>query len=68
MATDPSVRTTRFSEEMIGELIRVEIMREAGINLGQQYYAGASAEYPDHSLPSHTGTWFESFCDGLRAV
>ena len=34
MATDPSVRTTRFSEEMIGELIRVEVMREAGINLG----------------------------------
>lgn len=52
MAADPGVRTTRFSEEMIGELIRVEIMREAGINLGLVYNAGASAVYPVDSLRS----------------
>ena len=56
MATDPSVRTTRFSEEMIGELIRVEIMREAGINLGLVYNAGASAVYPVDSLRSPSFT------------
>ena len=56
MATDPSVRTTRFSEEMIGELNRVEIMREAGINLGLVYNAGASAVYPVDSLRSPSFT------------
>ena len=56
MATDPSVRTTRFSEEMIGELIRVEVMREAGINLGLVYNAGASAVYPVDSLRSPSFT------------
>ncbi len=56
MATDPSVRTTRFSEEMIGELIRVEVMREAGINLGLVYNAGASAVYPVVSLRSPSFT------------
>lgn len=56
MATDPSVRTTRFSGEMIGELIRVEIMREAGINLGLVYNAGASAVYPVDSLRSPSFT------------
>ena len=56
MATDPSVRTTRFSEEMIGELIRVEIMREAGIKLGLVYNAGASAVYPVDSLRSPSFT------------
>ena len=56
MATEPSVRTTRFSEEMIGELIRVEIMREAGINLGLVYNAGASAVYPVDSLRSPSFT------------
>lgn len=56
MAADPGVRTTRFSEEMMGELIRAEIMREAGINLGLVYNAGASAVYPVDSLRSPSFT------------
>lgn len=56
MAADPGVRTTRFSEAMMGELIRVEIMREAGINLGLVYNAGASAVYPVDSLRSPSFT------------
>ena len=56
MAADPGVRTTRFSEEMVGELIRAEIMREAGINLGLVYNAGASAVYPVDSLRSPSFT------------
>ena len=40
----------------MGELIRVEIMREAGINLGLVYNAGASAVYPVDSLRSPSFT------------
>lgn len=56
MAADPSVRTNHFSEEMMGEMIRSVIMREAGINLGLVYNVGASAVYPVDSLRSPSFT------------
>ena len=56
MAADPSVRTNHFSEEMMGEMIRAVIMREAGINLGLVYNVGASAVYPVDSLRSPSFT------------
>lgn len=56
MAADPGVRTNRFSEQMIGELVRAEIMREIGINLGLVYNAGASGAYSVDSLRSPSFT------------
>lgn len=56
MASDPGVRRKQLSDEQIGELIRANVTRETGINLGLVYNAGASSAYPVDSLRSPSFT------------
>ena len=56
MATDPSVRRAVLPEEVIGDLIRTNIMQSVGECLGLTPNLGASYAYPVDSLRSASFT------------
>ncbi len=49
-ATDPRARTTKFSTELMGSLIRAAVAREVGHTLGLRNNMAASSAYPVEKL------------------
>lgn len=55
-AANPTARKARYSDELMGELVRYTCSHEVGHSLGLPHNWGASAAYPVDSLRSKTFT------------
>ena len=64
-AVDPEARSAKFSEKLMGELIRFVSSHEVGHTLGLRHNFGASATVPTDSLRSNDYLAKNGFCPSI---
>lgn len=64
-ALDPEARNAKFSEELMGQLIRFVSSHEVGHTLGLRHNFGASATVPVDSLRSNSYLAKHGFCPSI---
>ncbi|MGN1213343.1 MAG: zinc-dependent metalloprotease, partial [Bacteroidaceae bacterium] len=64
-ALDPEARNAKFSDELMGELIRFVSSHEIGHTLGLRHNFGASATVPTDSLRSNDYLTKNGFCPSI---